>query len=696
MFKSEILAPGGSFNSTLHAFEAGADAIYAGMSSFSARKGAANFTIERLRRLKSYCAPRGKKIYIAINTVIREREMAEVIELLYELSEIAVDGIILQDPGLAYILRKHFPALPIHASTQMAIHNSRGVGILKEAGFSRVILARELTLEEIARIREDQRDVELEVFIHGAMCYSFSGICLASGQLLGRSGNRGECGQICRTWFDDDGQKRYAFSANDLKAGEEILKLQKMGIESLKIEGRLKSPAYVSRTVKYYKAILEGKNSQEISREETLSSIAFSRDQQKGFLTNPKGTEMINGEYASHTGLTAGKVLSQKNGKVQFTTELEISDRDGLLILQKGKTNQFALKSTGKKNHYAPGEIVEFFFKDKISPGTKISLVSRHDQQMKEYKEETFKPWKSPLDLDITLQKSQISIQTSTHSGHFSIERELDIEESHKEKDIEEILHKTFSQSGDSFFTIASLSFHNQTEYDQKRVFIPLGKLKEIRREFYFSLQEQNTISIAKKREEILTAIEEEQKEPFYPELSRSEMKPQDSLVPFGWNTQQWLTIPPLQFSESDFQKLEEDIEEKLNQVEGPISIGINNISHISLVKKYIENPRILFFVDYCLYGANRAFNLFFQQYSDRFLFSYQWIEDKDSPLPPFVQIERDFNPHLFVSRICYRRHNHLGACRNCAQDFNYELKQRDRVFTVIVKNCLTWLFQKE
>ncbi|MBI9100337.1 MAG: U32 family peptidase [Spirochaetaceae bacterium] len=322
MFKPEILAPGGSFNAAIHAFEAGADAVYIGMSSFSARKGAKNFTLESLRRLKSYVEKSGKKIYVALNTIIKDNELRDVIILLHHLSLIEVDGIILQDPGLAYIIKHHFPQLEIHASTQMAVHNSQGVQILKEEGFRRIILARELTLKEIREIRETHRDVELEVFIHGAMCYSFSGICLASGVLLGRSGNRGECGQVCRTWFDSDQGSKYSFSANDMKAGTLVKELQEMGIDSLKIEGRLKSPEYVSHTVSYYSALINDDSSKSI-KEDNLAALAFSRNQTKAFFTTPKGENMINNQYTSHTGIKAGRITSAERGRFKQISPIE-------------------------------------------------------------------------------------------------------------------------------------------------------------------------------------------------------------------------------------------------------------------------------------------------------------------------------------------------------------------------------------
>ena len=195
---TELLSPAGSFDAGFYALASGADALYLGLSAFSARKSAKNFSLDEFARIKALAESKGKKIYAAVNTVISEEEMPAAVGLLYDLNALGVDGIIVQDFGLLSVLRKNFPHICVHASTQMGIHNSAGVRVLQRAGVSRIILARELTLPEIGRIRRECPDAELEVFIHGALCYGFSGLCLASGILLGRSGNRGDCAQLCQ------------------------------------------------------------------------------------------------------------------------------------------------------------------------------------------------------------------------------------------------------------------------------------------------------------------------------------------------------------------------------------------------------------------------------------------------------------------------------------------------------------------
>lgn len=699
MKKPEILAPGGGFNSALHAYEAGADAVYAGMSAFSARKGAVNFSTEQLRRLKSYTDREHKKIYIAINTVIKQSEMEDILILLHSLSEIRIDGIILQDPGLAYILEKYFPAIDRHGSTQMAVHNSQGVAVLKDAGFKRLILSRELSLKEIERIRRDHEDVELEVFIHGAMCYSFSGICLASGRLLGRSGNRGECGQVCRTWFDGQDRHRFAFSANDMKAGESVRELAGMGIDSLKIEGRLKSPEYVSHTVRYYRNLIDGAHEREIRKEGELSSIAFSREQTPAFFNSGKGENLVGNRFPGHRGVSAGKVLSSGKGVINLKSGVPLSNRDGLLLFLREEPQQFALKSAGKKHSFQAGETVPVLFNRSVPPGTEVFLVSRHDMTMKEYREESLKPWKTPVELHFELQEEKIVIESVFPEKAFRFEKEVLIGDATGNKDINEILMESFTRSGESRFTALSAALTNRTGRMDRDIFIPPSKLKKIRQEFYRNLDkwvdDLYCESAARKIREINREFEENPFEVFPGILpDRCAMLPPGAPVPFGPGEKGFFPIPPLQFDGEAFSELKETIEALLEKSGAPLALGINNPGHLSLLDDFGQNDRVYFFTDYCTYTANKAAVLFFRSRIKRLIYSTYWIEDKNGDLPPLIRIGESFNPHLFVSRICYRLHNGYGSCQNCRRDYSYSLTQRDREFTVIVRDCLTWLFQ--
>lgn len=248
----EILAPAGSEEALFAAVQSGADAVYIGGTEFSARKSASNFTISQIENAVKYCHLRGVKLHVAANILIKETEKERFLEYIGKLNRIGVDAVIMQDIGMASAVNKMYPDLPIHASTQMTVTNISGAIMLKNMGFSRIVLARELSKDAIKKIC-DNVDIETEVFGHGAICMCYSGQCLLSSIIGGRSGNRGMCAQPCRLPYILDGKQAYFLSPKDLSMIEHIDELSKMGVTSLKIEGRLKRKEYVSAVTSIYK-----------------------------------------------------------------------------------------------------------------------------------------------------------------------------------------------------------------------------------------------------------------------------------------------------------------------------------------------------------------------------------------------------------------------------------------------------------
>ena len=274
MSKCEILAPAGSMESVVAAVKSGADAIYIGAKDFSARASAENFTIDEIEKVTAYCRERNVKVYLTLNTLILDSEMQDALALCQQAYIAGIDAVIVQDLGLAALIKKSMPKLPLHASTQMSVHTPSGAKVLKELGFSRVVLARELTCAEIKEIA-DAVQIELEVFVHGALCMSVSGQCYFSAMLGSRSGNRGRCAQPCRLPFNLKGGNGYALSLKDSSLIPHLRELEKIGVISAKIEGRMKRPEYVAAAVK---ASRESLDNGEVSEEtaETLRSV-FSR-----------------------------------------------------------------------------------------------------------------------------------------------------------------------------------------------------------------------------------------------------------------------------------------------------------------------------------------------------------------------------------------------------------------------------------
>ena len=235
----ELLAPAGAFETARAAFHAGADAVYAGLDAFSARAEAVNFSPDDMRALLALARRDGKRVYITFNTLIDDAQLPAAAAALDLLDELRPDGLIVQDLGIARLVRRHFPRLALHASTQLVAHNLEGVLALKELGFTRVVLARELPLEDIRTICR-RSGVEIEVFVHGALCYSISGLCLFSALEKGRSGNRGRCAYCCRLGYrEPDGTRTLPFSMKDLRLDDRLAELKEAGVASLKIEGRL-------------------------------------------------------------------------------------------------------------------------------------------------------------------------------------------------------------------------------------------------------------------------------------------------------------------------------------------------------------------------------------------------------------------------------------------------------------------------
>ena len=250
MNKIEILAPCGSFDSVIAAVRSGADAVYLGAKSFSARAGAENFSFEELKEAVDYCHLRGVRVHQTVNTVVFDDELEDAKEVILSAARAKVDALIVQNLGVAYLAKKLAPSLALHASTQLSIHSPSGVKLMKELGFSRVVLARELSRAEIQEIRESCPDIELEVFVHGALCMSVSGQCYFSAVIGSRSGNRGRCAQTCRLPFSIGNKKGYALSLKDNSVIDELRDMQELGVTSAKIEGRLKRPEYVSAAVR--------------------------------------------------------------------------------------------------------------------------------------------------------------------------------------------------------------------------------------------------------------------------------------------------------------------------------------------------------------------------------------------------------------------------------------------------------------
>ena len=286
--RPELLLPAGEMASVIAAVQNGADAVYLGGVRFSARQNAKNFDEAALEEAVSYCHARGVKVYQTLNTLIFDGQMPLVRESIRLACRLGIDALIVQDWGVLALARETAPELLLHASTQMTVHTPAGAQMLKEMGASRVVLARELSEQEIREIVR-QVEIETEVFVHGALCMSVSGQCYLSGMIGGRSGNRGNCAGTCRLPFSADGKPGHALSLKDLCLAGQVERLAEIGVTSLKVEGRMKRPEYVAAAAAAYSNAAEG----EAPDLDTLQAVFSRSGFTNGYFTVQRGREMF-------------------------------------------------------------------------------------------------------------------------------------------------------------------------------------------------------------------------------------------------------------------------------------------------------------------------------------------------------------------------------------------------------------------
>jgi len=392
MNKLELLAPAGSLEALEAAVESGADAVYIGGTKFNARAFANNLDEEMLVKAVEYAHIRGVKVYVTVNILILQSELQEVMEYIKYLYSIHVDAVIVQDIGLAALIRELLPEFEVHCSTQMAIHNTDGAALLHELGIKRVVLARELSLQDVDHIAETT-GVDAEIFVHGALCVCYSGQCYMSSLIGGRSGNRGKCAQPCRKryrFYDMDQEKEinlkggsYLISTRDLNTYENLYDIAESKAASLKVEGRMKRPEYVAIIMHHYREALDcimrgekGCISEQAAYELTM---AFNREFTKGYLFNQRNQDIVNIERPDNQGMFIGKVLSQKGNMVELLLENNfIHDGDSIeIIAQNGRSGGGTISGIKLGNDTVKsakaGDKIRVFITDRVTPGSRVN-----------------------------------------------------------------------------------------------------------------------------------------------------------------------------------------------------------------------------------------------------------------------------------------------------------------------------------
>lgn len=505
MGQTELLSPAGDFETALAAFDAGADAVYLGLTDFSARAFAKNFTIEDLDRLMRVAHARGKKVYVTFNTLIDESDIDEAVRRLAALDAVRPDALIVQDLGVARLCRTYFPGLALHASTQLVAHNLEGVLALKELGFVRVVLARELSLAEVQSIAT-RCGVELEVFIHGALCYSLSGLCLFSAMEKSRSGNRGTCAYCCRGAYDDGaGGRALPFSMKDLRLGADVLKLVEAGVASLKIEGRMKSALYVASVTKFYRQFLDGTSAAKGAVRQADLETVFSRRTTELYLHGAPAERVIDPVSLGHLGTPIGTVKRvtrdrEGNAWLRFHTARALERHDGLQFAAKDGGKPVGLgitrmrRAISRENVFEvpAGSDVEILVPDELAltPGETV-YCSMSNAVRRMFPAPVYRPsdytGRVPVDVEVTITPGAIRANGVEVKGSFTPAKS-------PEKTFAAV-EKAFSKLGETDYRLGRL-----TVRDPDRLFAPMSVLNDLRRD----LVEQLDDARARARQETL------------------------------------------------------------------------------------------------------------------------------------------------------------------------------------------------
>jgi putative protease len=736
----ELLAPGGSFLSAYYAFEAGADGVYLGLKEFSARAAAQNLSLEQLRRIRQLAADKGRRVYVTINTVIRDEELPRLRETLAWLEALRVDGVIVQDLGVSDLVRREFPGLALHASTQMGVHNDSGLDMAERMGARRVILSRELPRERIRALRARHPGIELEVFIHGALCYSFSGACLASWALTGRSGNRGECAQVCRSVFSaDDGGAGHLFSTRDLFLGRDVLELAEIGVDSLKIEGRMKSPEYVFHVTRLYREILDqGEDLPEARYEELVrnAELGFSRRKTSGFLRSPRGDQLLETGAPGHRGAFLGTVGAVNGRQVELRLEGDLSLRDGIGFLLPGEAEQAAfpvlsILRAGRQVKFARrGQTVRVEVPPGAGPemprrGPDLRHLSSRFLDLPQPREASFPLYRIPVELRVRLRER--GLLEVDAAGFPLFARQAAVEASTSRRPFAPIIASLLEESGDSVFRPGAVSFENASGLPDDGIFIRPAELKKLKNDLYAFLDTAFEEQVRRRSSgQTVGTLPAARPGPEASPLSASDLPalahrqnlspPGQAPIPFVGGDPgdlriealaehaglRWLPLPPVLLEDAAWMEAVREL--AVRHPGTRIAVGLNNVSHLHFATALADIANTWFFADFFLYAANDRTLGYLAAQVPRLLFAFEWLEAPAAPQPgrerpvPTLRIAADFSPPLFVSLGCVIRHSmNRGSCpENCPRAHGGELRQGKNRFQLVVRDCVTYLFRSD
>lgn len=490
----ELLAPVGSFEALKAAVQNGANAVYLGGKDFGARASANNFDRDELKEAVKYAHIRGVQVFVTTNTLRKENEIEDFLEYAKFLYDIDVDAIILQDIGMARLIKRELPDFELHASTQMVAHSLEDVKYLESVGFDRVVLAREVTVEEIKYICDNCK-ADIEVFVHGALCVCYSGQCLMSSMIGNRSGNRGRCAQPCRQRYElidvytgevVNSNGDYLLSPRDLNAIEEIDKVIDAGVHSLKIEGRMKRPEYVATVIDGYRKTIDeylATNKLNVS-DETINDLytIFNRKFTKGLLLGDVGKDMMNSQLPNNQGLYVGTVVDYNKKAKRLKIKLANTLKKGDGINLGGGTIGRIIKNGNIETIGYKGETIELDFVGEARKGQIVFKTS--DSELMDRVQATFTQdkefVKNIIDAKITIKLGQKPILTlkDRHSNEATIEGDKIVEEAMKVALSKEKVETQLRKLGNTPYELDLL----EIELDDN-VSLPISLLNQMRRD---------------------------------------------------------------------------------------------------------------------------------------------------------------------------------------------------------------------
>jgi len=486
----ELLAPVGNMECLKAAINAGCDAVYLSGRNFGARSFAGNFSREELEIAINTCHLYGVKVYITVNTLIYDVEVDRFIEYIDYIHQLGVDAVIMQDIGMIDLVRKTYPNLEIHASTQANIHNLEGVKLCEGLGIKRVVLARETPIELIKEIK-DKTNAELEIFVHGALCMSYSGECLMSALIGNRSGNRGTCAQSCRQPYslEIDGDlvsnNEYLLSTKDLNTLDNIGELIECGVDSLKIEGRMKRPEYVYLVTSLYRKAIDNyvKYGETKITENDIKNLKklFNRQFTKGFLFNEENDSFVNTYRPNHLGIKIGTVLDYKKGQAIIKLNDNLNINDGIRIIGKNDTGSIVTimyKNGNRVSNAFKGDIISIPFKETIDNNA-IVLKTTDYNQIKEIEDKIKIDRKIKISGKCILKVGE-PIKLIVSDAKNTVEKYSDyiVEKSQKSETTTDRIKEQLNKLGDTIYEFDNL----EIEKDDS-IFVPINKLNELRRE---------------------------------------------------------------------------------------------------------------------------------------------------------------------------------------------------------------------